>query len=288
MQIILISGMSGAGKSTALRILEDSGYYCVDNLPLILLEQLTQIYHNDGYSKIAIGVDTRTSPLLDHLPKTLKVLLNNNIDVRPIYLDANDQCLLTRYSETRRKHPLSDGIKTVEECISIERELLANISMVSHRIDTSNLSANALRKMIKEFVEADFNQMNIIVQSFGFKYGLPIDSDFVFDVRCLPNPHYDKEIRHFNGNETPIIDFLAKEPSVANMITDIYTMVSRWFDEFSRDNRNYLTIAIGCTGGKHRSVYIAETLTKLIRHNFPYNVIARHRQLILEEDNKPL
>jgi UPF0042 nucleotide-binding protein len=284
MQIVLVSGLSGAGKSTALRILEDSGYYCVDNLPLTMLEQLADIYQHYGYTNIAVGVDTRTSPLLDQFPKSIKELRKKSIDVRAIYLDATTDCLVTRYSETRRKHPLSFGSRTVEECIEIERDLLADISLVAHRVDTSDLSANSLRKIIKEFVQADFNQLNIIVQSFGFKFGLPIDSDFVFDVRCLPNPHYDKSISKFNGTEQPIIDFLAQEPAVENMLHDIYTMVSRWFDAFSQDNRNYLTIAIGCTGGKHRSAYLAEKLTQLIRHTFPYNVISRHRQLLINEN----
>lgn len=283
MKVILVSGLSGAGKSTALKILEDSGYYCVDNLPLTMLENLIQIYSSYGYTKIAVGVDTRTSPMLEQLPKSIKVLRNNHIDVQSIFLDASDGCLLMRFSETRRKHPLSADIRTVEECIDIERELLTSISSFSHRIDTSNLSANALRKIIKEFVEADFKQMNIIVQSFGFKYGLPIDSDFVFDVRCLPNPHYDKQIREFNGTQQPIIDFLSKETSVNNMLHDIYNMTSKWYEDFSQDNRNYLTISIGCTGGKHRSVYLTEALCRLIRANFQYNVIARHRQLIINE-----
>lgn len=280
MQVTLVSGLSGAGKSTALRILEDSGYYCIDNLPLSMLEQLTQIYQQYGYTKIAVGVDTKTSSLLDGLPESIKILRNNGIDVRMIYLDANNSSLMTRYSETRRKHPLSAATRTVEDCIELERDILAEIAVISHRIDTSNLSANDLRKLVKEFVEADFNQLNIIIQSFGFKYHLPIDSDFVFDVRCLPNPHYDKTIRDFNGTELPIIEFLEKEASVQNMLNDIYTMLSRWFDEFSRDNRNYLTISIGCTGGKHRSVYLTEKLSHLIRRNFPYNVITRHRQLM--------
>jgi len=280
MQIILVSGLSGAGKSTALRILEDSAYYCVDNLPLSMLEQLAQIYQQYGYNKIAVGVDTKTSPLLNELPKSIKTLRNNNIDVRMIYLDANNNSLMTRYSETRRKHPLSSTTRTVEDCIELERDILAEIAMIAHRIDTSNLSANDLRKLVKEFVEADFNQLNIIIQSFGFKYHLPIDSDFVFDVRCLPNPHYDKSIRDFNGTEKPIIEFLDKEKAVQNMLNDIYTMLSRWFDEFSRDNRNYLTISIGCTGGKHRSVYLTEKLSLLIKQNFSYNVITRHRQLM--------
>lgn len=284
MKIIIVSGLSGAGKSTALRILEDSGYYCVDNIPLTLLEQLVSIYQQYNYTKIAIGIDTRTSPLLDQLPKSLKILRNNGFDVRMVYLNASHSCLITRFSETRRKHPLSNEIRTLEECIEVEQDLLADISQLSHRIDTSDLSANALRKLIKDFVDADFNQMNLIVQSFGFKYGLPNDSDFVFDVRCLPNPHYDKDIRDFNGTQTPIIEFLAKEPSVHKMLTDIYTMLNSWFEDFSRDNRNYLTIAIGCTGGKHRSVYLTEQLSKLIRNNFPYNVITRHRQMIINEN----
>lgn len=284
MKIIIVSGLSGAGKSTALRILEDSGYYCVDNIPLTLLEQLVFIYQQYNYTKIAIGIDTRTSPLLDQLPKSLKILRNNNFDVRMVYLDATDSCLITRFSETRRKHPLSSGIRTLEECIDIERDLLADISHISHRIDTSDLSANALRRMIKDFVDADYTQMNIIIQSFGFKYGLPNDSDFVFDVRCLPNPHYDKSIKDFNGTEQPIIDFLSKEALVNKMLHDIYSMVNGWFEEFSKDNRNYLTISIGCTGGKHRSVYLTEALSNLIRKNFPYNIITRHRQIIINEN----
>jgi UPF0042 nucleotide-binding protein len=285
MQIILISGLSGAGKSTALRILEDSGYYCVDNLPLTMLEQLAQIYQHYGYSNIAVGVDTRTSPLLDQLPKSIKVLQNNQIDVRTVYLDATNACLVTRYSETRRKHPLSIESRTLEDCINFERELLADISLLAHRIDTTNLSANALRAFIKQFAEVNCKQLNIIVESFGFKYGIPIDADFVFDVRCLPNPHYDRAIRQFNGTEQPIIEFLKKEPIVEVMLHDIYQMVSRWFDEFNRDNRTYLTIAIGCTGGKHRSVFLTEQLANLIRTNFPYNVITRHRQLIINANH---
>lgn len=282
MKIVIVSGMSGAGKSTALRILEDSGYYCIDNLPLTMIEQLIQIYQRYDYKNIAIGVDTRTSPLLDQLPKSIKVL-RNNFDVHLVYLDATNNCLVTRFSETRRKHPLSRDNRTLEECISIERDLLADISHISHRIDTSDLSANALRKLIKDFVNADYNQMNIIIQSFGFKYGLPIDSDFVFDVRCLPNPHYDKSIREFNGTQQPIIDFLSKEPSVEKMLQDIYSMTSSWFSSFASDNRNYLTISIGCTGGKHRSVYLTEQLSKLIKQKYSYNVNTRHRQMIINE-----
>lgn len=279
MQIVLISGLSGAGKSTALKILEDNGYFCVDNLPISMLEQLIIIYRNFGYSKIAIGVATHTSKLLDDLPQSIKLLQSNQIDVRILYLDARDDALIMRFSETRRRHPLSSGNLTIADCIRLERDLLADISIIAHRIDTSNLSANNLRALIKEFVGADYSQLNIIVQSFGFKYGVPIDCDFLFDVRCLPNPYYDKSIREFSGNDEPIIKFLAKEPLVKKMTDDIYTMISGWLDQFSRDNRNYLTIAIGCTGGKHRSVYIAEQLADILTANTPYKIIKRHRQI---------
>lgn len=281
MQIILVTGLAGAGKSTALRILEDSGYYCVDNLPIAMLEQLTQIYQTYQYNKIAIGIDSKTSSLLNDLPKSIKILKNNNFDIRVVYLDANNTSLLTRYSETRRRHPLFNPSRTVEDCIDLERELLVPVSIIAHRIDTSELSANDLRRYIKNFVEADFNQLNIIIQSFGFKYGLPIDSDFVFDVRCLPNPHYDKKIRAFNGTQLPIIEFLELIPVVQDMLESIYSMVSKWFDKFSSDNRNYLTISIGCTGGQHRSVYLTEKLSVLIKNNFKYNVITRHRQITI-------
>lgn len=284
MQVILVSGLSGAGKSTALHILEDSGYYCVDNLPISMLEQLTHIYQNYGYTKIAVGIDNKASSLINQLPNIIETLRKRGIDMRIIYLDANDARLLTRYSETRRKHPLSSPSLTVEDSINVERNLLAGLVEIAHRIDTSYLTANDLRTYIKDFVGADFKQLNIIVQSFGFKYHLPIDSDFVFDVRCLPNPHYDKNIRDYNGNESPIIDFLDKIPMVQDMLQDIYNFISRWFAAFSHDNRNYLTISIGCTGGKHRSVYLVDRLSALISNNFPYNVITRHRQLIHDID----
>lgn len=283
MKIIVISGLSGAGKSTALKILEDAGYYCVDNIPLSLVEQVIPIYHEHHYDKIAIGVDARTSHLIGHLPKALKQIQSQYIDIKLLYLDATNECLINRFSETRRKHPLSNEKYTIEESIEYERELLANLRLLSHPIDTSHLSANALRSMVKQFVGASFNQMNIIIQSFGFKYGQPIDSDFVFDVRCLPNPHYNKEIKEFNGTQQPIIDFLSKEPKVIKMRDDIYKMVSGWFEEFSHDNRNYLTIGIGCTGGKHRSVFLTEQIAQLIKENFDYNVIIRHRQMLIKE-----
>jgi UPF0042 nucleotide-binding protein len=279
MQLILISGLAGAGKSTALRILEDSGYNCVDNLPPTMLPQLVEMYSLIYNSKkIAVSLDTRSLILLRQLPSAIANLKQLGIQTKIIFLEAHEDVLIKRFSETRRRHPLSDDKKTISDCIYEEQEVLSSISLMAHRIDTSDLSANNLRSIVKQFVEADYSQLNIVIQSFGFKYGLPIDSDFVFDVRCLPNPHYDKEIRHFNGLDEPIIDFLKKEDKVKKMIDDIYNMVSPWIKEFSLDNRNYLTISIGCTGGKHRSVYIAEKLAQNIKID-NYKTITRHRHI---------
>ena len=279
MQLIVVSGMAGAGKSTALKILEDSGYYCVDNLPPSMLLQLieTRLLSSD-IKKIAVGVDTRSLSLLRQLPNVVTELLKLGIEAKVIYLDARVDVLIKRFSETRRKHPLSDGNRTISDCIREEQESLSSISNISHRIDTSELTANGLRSIIKQFVNADYSQLNIVIHSFGFKYGLPIDSDFVFDVRCLPNPHYDPNIRDFNGIEEPIIKYLDGQDKVQQMIHDIYKFLNKWLGEFSHDNRNYVTIAIGCTGGKHRSVYIAEALSVLIKQ-LKYKVIVRHRQL---------
>lgn len=279
MQLILISGLAGAGKSTALKILEDSGYYCVDNLPPPMLLQLIQIHlFSSDVKKIAVGVDTRSYSLLRQLPNAIHDLSKLGIDIKVIYLDARVDVLIKRFSETRRKHPLSDGEKTISDCIKEEQEILSSISNIAYKVDTSDLSANSLRGIIKQFVNADYSQLNVVIQSFGFKYGLPIDSDFIFDVRCLPNPHYDVAIRSFNGTEEPIIEYLDGQEKVQEMIEDIYLFIKKWLGEFSLDNRNYVTIAIGCTGGKHRSVYITERLAKLIRV-LNYKVMIRHRQI---------
>lgn len=279
MQLILLSGMAGAGKSTALHILEDSGYYCVDNLPPPMLVQLMETYAlSSDIKKVAVSIDTRSLSLLRQLPSAILDVQNLGIETKIIFLDARVDVLIKRFSETRRKHPLSDGRKTIQDCISEEYQILAAISSLAHHIDTSELSANSLRGIVKQFVQADYSQLNIVVQSFGFKYGLPIDSDFVFDVRCLPNPHYDINIREYNGNEEPVIKFLTKEPKVSKMINDIFSMLNQWLPEYSRDNRNYLTISIGCTGGKHRSVFITDNLVKMLSE-IGYKVISRHRQI---------
>ncbi|WP_137009335.1 RNase adapter RapZ [Aquitalea aquatilis] len=279
MRLILISGLSGSGKSIALRALEDSGYYCVDNLPATMLHEAMSLYADYGYEQIAISVDTRSSPSLGALPQEVDKLRQQGVDVRLLFLEAKPETLVKRFSETRRRHPLSGSGSTVEECIRLEQELLASIQEMGIRIDTSELSANALKSWIKELVEADSSRLTIIFESFGFKHGVPLDADYVFDVRCLPNPYYDPALRPLTGRDQPIVDFFLQHPLVAEMTEDIRHMVAKWLPEFSRENRSYLTVAIGCTGGQHRSVYITEQLARA----FPASqVLLRHRQLFRE------
>lgn len=276
MQLFLISGLSGSGKSVALKVLEDSDYYCVDNLPAELLASLVEHLRAAGYSKIAASIDIRSANSLQRLPLLLTELRQQNIDVHMIFLDASNETLVKRYSETRRLHPLSDGILTLPECVARERELLTNISDVGHRIDTSEVNASVLRLWIKEFIRVDKAQLTLLFESFGFKHGLPLDADFVFDVRCLPNPHYDPLLQPLTGRDQPVIDFLEHSPQAMDMYTDIRDFIVRWLPCFVADNRSYFTVAIGCTGGQHRSVFLAE---KLAQHfKFEQQVLIRHRE----------
>ncbi|WP_440215827.1 RNase adapter RapZ [Chromobacterium piscinae] len=279
MRLILISGLSGSGKSVALRALEDSGFYCVDNLPATMLPEAMAMYADFGYKDIAISVDTRSGPTLGALPKVVESLKSQGIDVRLLFLEAKPETLVKRFSETRRRHPLSDTGITVEESILLEQEMLAEVLELGTRIDTSELSANALRSWVRELVDADSNQLTLIFESFGFKHGVPQDADFVFDARCLPNPYYDPQLRPFTGRDQPIIDFFAGHQEVAEMITDIQAMIAKWLPCYGKENRSYLTVAVGCTGGQHRSVYIIENLASV----FPdRQVLVRHRQLYRE------
>jgi len=277
MQLILISGLSGSGKSVALRALEDSGFYCVDNLPATMLSEAVSQYNDYGFDHIAISVDVRSSPSLGALPNEMQKLRDLGVDVRLLFLEAQDETLVKRFSETRRRHPLSgNGVLTVKECIAAEQEMLGSIQELGARIDTTDLSANSLRSWVRELVQADVSRLTLVFQSFGFKHGVPLDADFTFDVRCLPNPHYDEQLRPLTGLDQPVIDYFLKQPLVADMTEDIRHMVQRWLPHFSLENRSYLTVAIGCTGGQHRSVYIAEKLA----HAFPQQqVMLRHRQL---------
>ena len=277
MQLFLISGLSGSGKSIALKVLEDSGYYCVDNLPAELLASLVEHLQNAGYHKIAVSIDVRSANSVQRLPPLLRQIKQQGIDVHVLFLDAQTDTLVKRFSETRRLHPLSDGVRTLPECVSYERELLAEISGIGHHIDTTEINANALRAWIKQFINVDRARLTLLFQSFGFKHGIPLDADLVFDVRCLPNPHYDERLRPLTGRDAAVINFLDNTPSAQDMFNDIVNFLQRWLPNFIADNRSYLTVAIGCTGGQHRSVYLAEKLTRHFESQ--QQVLVRHRQL---------
>jgi UPF0042 nucleotide-binding protein len=277
MQLFLISGLSGSGKSIALKVLEDSGYYCVDNLPADLLASLVEHLQTAGYHNIAVSIDVRSANSVQRLPPLLEQIKQSGTDVHVLFLDAQADTLIKRFSETRRMHPLNDGIRTLPECVQHERELLAGIDSISHHIDTTELNANALRAWIKQFINLDRAKLTLLFESFGFKHGIPLDADLVFDVRCLPNPHYDAALRPLTGRDAPVIEFLEHTPSAQDMFGDIRDFVARWLPHYVADNRSYLTVAIGCTGGQHRSVYLAEKLARHFEHQ--QQVLVRHREL---------
>ena len=278
MQLILISGLSGSGKSIALHVLEDAGYYCVDNLPATLLPQLVRQLREEGYERVAVAIDVRAGASIAALPQQLRDLQAMGVPTRFVFLEARDETLIARFSETRRGHPLSDAQTTLAEAIVRERGMLENIAGLGNRIDTSSLNPNALRAWILEFAQPAVSQgLTLLFESFGYKHGIPLDADLVFDVRCLPNPHYDAELRPLTGKDRPVIDFLEAEAEVVRMRDDIQRFITTWLPAYIRDNRNYLTVAIGCTGGQHRSVYLAEWLG----HAFASQarVLIRHRTL---------
>lgn len=277
MKLFLISGLSGSGKSVALKMLEDSDYYCVDNLPVELLPALIANLKQAGLSRCAVSIDARSSGSMRELPLHIEQLKQQGIDIHLLFLDAQTDTLVKRFSETRRRHPLSDDKRTLPECVQLERELLNEIASIGHHMDTSDVGANTLRLWIKDFIQLDRSRLTLLFQSFGFKYGVPVDSDLLFDVRCLPNPHYNEALRPLTGRDAPVIEFLEHTESAQKMYGDIRRFVEEWLPCFIADNRNYLTVAIGCTGGQHRSVYLAE---KLARHfTAEQQVIVRHREL---------
>ncbi len=277
MQLFLISGLSGSGKSVALKVLEDSGYYCVDNLPADLLATLVEHLQHAGYNSIAVSVDVRSANSVQRLPSLLQKIKQQNVDVHVLFLDAQTDTLVKRFSETRRLHPLSDGVRTLPECVKHERELLAEISDIGHHIDTTELNANSLRAWIKQFIKLDRARLTLLFESFGYKHGIPMDADFVFDVRCLPNPYYNPVLQPLTGRDAAVIEFLDSTPSTQDMFGDIRDFIERWLPSFIADNRSYLTVAIGCTGGQHRSVYLAEKLARYFEHQ--QQMLVRHRAL---------
>ncbi|MDY7577854.1 RNase adapter RapZ [Herbaspirillum sp. RTI4] len=286
MKIVLITGISGSGKSVALHVLEDAGYYCVDNLPPTLLYALVETRRKEGADMLAVATDARSADSLSGLPSDIARLQAEGHDVHVFFLTASTESLITRFSETRRSHPLSHRMlpqqppserMTLTECIHAEREMLAVIEGVGHVIDTTDISANKLRAWIKELIDVERTQLTVLFESFAFKIGVPQDADLVFDVRFLPNPHYDLKLRALTGRDAPVMDFLAQLPEVADLLADITGFIDKWLPAFKRDNRSYLTVAIGCTGGQHRSVYIVEELAKHFADS--EQVVCRHRQL---------
>ncbi|MFY9326624.1 MAG: RNase adapter RapZ [Georgfuchsia sp.] len=283
MQLLLITGLSGSGKSVALHVLEDAGYYCVDNLPATLLPQLVAQLGTEGHDHVAVAMDMRGGASLATLPKLLRdIEAKGSVTPRLIFLDAGDHVLIQRYSETRRRHPLADDETTLAEAITREREAVEVLAELGHRIDTSHLRPNALRTFIKEFADIESGSgFTLLFESFGFKHGLPLDADIVFDVRCLPNPHYDPQLRPLTGHDPMVAAFLQDQPEVMKMAEDMRRFIADWLPAYLRDNRAYLTVAIGCTGGQHRSVFLAEWLAKYFASHFEKSarVLVRHRAL---------
>lgn len=282
MHILIISGLSGSGKSIALNLLEDATYYCVDNLPPQLLQPLVDQLGQQGYRKIAVAIDIRGGGGIETLPQQLDTLRAQKHDVQFLFLDSKTETLRKRYSETRRRHPLASDERTLSEAIAEERVRLARVAELGHHIDTSDLKPNALREWIRQFITANGGDhepqtLTLSFESFGFKHGLPLDAELVFDVRCLPNPHYEPDLRPLTGRDQPVIDFLEAEPDVLKMRDDIARFVETWLPAYIRDNRSYLTVGIGCTGGQHRSVYIAEWLAQHFADRA--RVLVRHREL---------
>ena len=285
MQLFLISGLSGSGKSVALKVLEDSGHYCVDNLPAELLSTLIDNLQQSGNTRIAVSIDVRSGASVQQLPTHIEHLKQRGMDVRLLFLDAQTDTLVKRFSETRRRHPLSDATSqagskqglTLPECVQRERELLTEIGNIGHHIDTSGLGANALRDRVLDFMSIDRARLTLLFQSFGFKHGIPLDADLVFDARFLPNPFYDQKLRPLSGRDEAVKAMLRADSNVGKFTDDIAAFIQRWLPSYAGDNRAALTIAIGCTGGQHRSVYIAEVLAD--RLGASQQVLVRHRDM---------
>ncbi|AZZ90852.1 MULTISPECIES: RNase adapter RapZ [unclassified Hahella] len=284
MKLIIVSGRSGSGKSTALHVLEDMGYYCIDNLPIGLLSPLTQEVLDQGKTQnqqLAVSIDARNLYRdLSDFPSIYATLQAHNIDVEIIYLDANDATLIKRFHATRRKHPLSSKSTSLKEAIAKEKQLLEPIATLANLyIDTSDLSIYQLRDQVKiRVIGHKTQELALLFQSFGFKHGVPSDSDMVFDVRCLPNPYWDTALRGYKGTDQEIIEFLKQHPEPEQMLQHIISFLETWIPHFQNSNRTYMTISIGCTGGQHRSVYICECLGEHFKKKYD-NVQVRHKEL---------
>ncbi len=283
MKLLIISGRSGSGKSTVLHILEDRGYYCIDNLPASLLPSLADrlISDSSANSNIAVSIDARNLYTdLQNVPKILEELKKKCLQVDIIFLDANRQTLLRRFSESRRRHPLSNDKVDLPEAINRESDLLESIAlMASLSIDTSNMNLHELRDIIKNrIIELSDTGLALLFQSFGFKNGVPVDADIVYDVRCLPNPHWETQLRSLTGLDEKVVQYLDSQQEVQHMLRDVTNYLQKWLPRFEENNRSYITVALGCTGGQHRSVYLCERLAEHFRNQIR-NVQVRHREL---------
>jgi UPF0042 nucleotide-binding protein len=286
LQIVLITGMSGSGKSVALNALEDIGFFCVDNLPPELLVPFVALEKANQANRVAIAIDVRSATSLPLIPEQLAELQKQGVMVKSLFLDATTGTLVRRYSETRRKHPLSQAgadqsantqRRALVEAIELERELLADLREHAHVIDTSIIRPSQLQSYVKSLITTPGEQMTLVFESFAFKRGVPGDADYVFDVRMLTNPHYEPELRHLTGQDAPVADFLQAQSDVVEMLEHIKRFLNRWLDTLARDHRSYVTVAIGCTGGQHRSVFLVEQLAKLFADQWV--TLKRHREL---------
>ena len=282
LDIVLLTGVSGSGKSVALNALEDAGYFCVDNLPPELLLPFIEIEKQHQSRRIAVAMDARSSKSLPLIPMQVDALRRSGILVTALFLDASDPMLMRRFSETRRKHPLTvvatnDQTHDLEAAIALERKLLAEFRLQAHVIETTLRRPAQLRSQIKSLIAVDPQQLTLIFESFAFKRGVPADADYVFDVRMLPNPHYEPGLRELTGRDQPVIDFLEQQPDVELMRQHIHGFLRHWLPELAKDHRSYVTVAIGCTGGQHRSVYLVEKLFQDFRANWS-SVLKRHRE----------
>ncbi|NOS87802.1 MAG: RNase adapter RapZ [Methylococcaceae bacterium] len=284
MKLLIVSALSGSGKSIALDTLEDCGYYCIDNLPVTLLEDFinhVMLADKKTYAKTAIGIDARNQcETLANFSDSLTLIRSKGIDCEIIFMQAEEATLLKRYSETRRRHPLTDFNIPLKEALKIEKQLLTPIAKHANVvIDTSRTHYHQLRELIRDQIgERDFRHISIQFQSFGFKHGVPLDADFVFDARSLPNPYWVPELRPLTGKDQPVVDFLKDQPLVNEFFQDVSDFLERWIPRFEAEGRSYLTIAVGCTGGQHRSVYLVDALIKQFKSPF-VNIIVRHREL---------
>jgi UPF0042 nucleotide-binding protein len=285
LKMVLITGMSGSGKSVALHALEDAGYYCVDNLPPELLMPFIALEQKDGARKVAIAIDVRSAtslPLVPQQLRELRLLQEQGVTVHSLFLDANTETLVRRFSETRRLHPLSrpnatDQHRALVDAIELERELLGDMREQAHVLDTSMIRPSQLQGYVKSLIEAPPTQLTLVFESFAFKRGVPLDADYVFDVRMLPNPHYEPDLRDKTGQDQAVVDYLEAQSEVDDMFTHIEQFLSHWLKALVRDHRSYVTVAIGCTGGQHRSVYLAERLATAFSPH--WHTLKRHREL---------